>query len=178
MALSNKQIEQASLLIKLGELSNRAIAKEVGCSESAIRVLAKKYGVEKNAINTLAEQEVVNTIIGNEIKTQKTQLNNAERKAYDKAFFTLSESVNLFTDATIDNQLLTNQAQDYIKQKALDNPELILDYLPNLMAIGKMTETNRKSILGLTEPYKPPTVEDETIGNTTVVYQEDVKGLE
>ena len=48
MALSDAQKDEISLLVKLGKLSNRAIGKKVGCSESAVRVYIKKNGIHRH----------------------------------------------------------------------------------------------------------------------------------
>lgn len=155
MALSNKQQEQINVLVKKGNLSNRAIAKDVGCSESAVRTYIKKNDVKKNAITELAEREITNTIIADEINAEKTQLNNAEKKAYNEVLVDMRIARNIFDNSTMDNQALVNKAQTKIKQIVEVNEDAILDNLPNLMAIGKMTETNRKQLLGTTETHKP-----------------------
>lgn len=172
MALSSKQQEQINVLVKKGGLSNRAIAKEVNCSESAVRTYIKKNGIEKNAIKDLAEREITNTIIGEKINAEKNALNNAEKKAYQEVLFTMQEGLNLFNNSTFKHQALVNQAQEAIEVLTKDNDVELIDQLPNLMAIGKMTETNRKQILGVTETYKHKE-ESEDTGSTVIQYIED-----
>jgi len=176
MALSSEQKEQIRALVSVGDLSNVQIGDEVGTSEKTVRNLIAKEGLVKSEIKDLVKREITNTIIGNEIKSEKSELSPKQKEAYDEVLITMSQSMNLFNNATIDNQLLVNQAQDHIKQAVEDNPEMILDHLPNLMAAGKMTETNRKQLLGLTEPYKAPKEDANNDEPTTVVYVEDTKG--
>jgi len=179
MALSKEQKERINVLAKIGGISNREIARQVECSESAVRVYIKNNDVEKNAITDLAKEEISNTIIANEIKTQKNALNNAEKKAYDEVYLTMAQSMNLFNNATIQNQELVNIAQENIAQRIAeceDGTEAI-QQLPNLLGITQATERNRKQILGVTETYKAPVKEsDKSNEPLTVVYVEDTKG--
>ena len=80
--------------------SNRAIAKEAECSESAVRTFIKKLieeGVEKNALNALAEREVHTTIIQDEINEKKSALTNAEKNAYNEVFNTKKKTIDIAT---------------------------------------------------------------------------------
>lgn len=160
MALSKDQREQITALFKKGGLSNVKIAKEVGCSESAVRVLVKKLGAEKNEITNLAKQEITNTIIANEINEKKNEFNDAEKRAYQEVFTSMSEGLNLFNNSAVKNQSLLNHAQDAILESAKEKDgsidgSMLVGQLPNILAISKGTESNRKQILGNTETYKP-----------------------
>ena len=95
MALSNDQIEVITILVQKGDMSNRAIAKEAGCSESAVRTAIKKHDIKRNALKDLAQKEVQNTIIANEIKTQKNALSDAEKNAYTELLLEESQNKNL-----------------------------------------------------------------------------------
>jgi len=65
-------------------LSNRAIAKEANCSESAVRGLIKREDLDnqKNAINALAKAEAHTILMQDDIKTQKNALSDMEKNAY------------------------------------------------------------------------------------------------
>lgn len=174
MALSKHKQELLEVLVAKGELSDRAIAKEVGCDPKTVRNYISNLDLEKSSLSSLAKEDITNTIKGNEIDAKKSSLNPHQRKAYDEVYITMAQSLNLFNNATIDNQLLVNQAQEHIKQIVKDNPDMVLDHLPNLMATGKMTETNRKQLLGITETHKQ---KEEVIDSETIItYVNDVKG--
>lgn len=163
MALSETQKDSIRVHVKVGELSNRAIAKEVGCSESAVRTLIKKEGIIKNAINALAIEDVQNVIKAKEIKTQKSALNNAELNAYNEVYTDLAIAMNVFNNSALQNQSLINTAQNVIERMAKQDEDEALLQLPNLLAISKITESNRKQLLGNTETYKPDTSNDDDI---------------
>ena len=176
MALNKQKQELLEVLVAKGDMSDRAIAREVKCDPKTVRNYIDKLDLEKSSLSSLAKEDIANTIKGNEIDTKKSSLNPHQRKAYDEVYITMSQSLNLFNNATIDNQLLTNQAQEHIKQCVADNPETILDHLPNLMATGKMTETNRKQILGITESHKQK--EEQQDHETIITYINDIKERE
>lgn len=113
MALSKDQITHIIALAKIGDLSNIAIGKEVGCGESAVRTTLKKNNVKKNELKELAQAEVQNIIIENEIKTRKNELNEFEKNEYDKLLLTEAQSSNLVMNAA---QLLVNKMTDSIKK--------------------------------------------------------------
>lgn len=99
MALSKEKISLAIALLKKGGMSNIAISKKVGCSESAIRTIAKKHGVKKNEITSLAKEEVDTIIKQNEIKTRKNELSELEKTIYDEVLITEVQSRNLSLNA-------------------------------------------------------------------------------
>lgn len=109
MALSESQIENIVILIKKGGMSNRAIAKEVGCSESAVRTWIKKTGAEKNALKDLATREIENIINGVEIKNAKNALSDAEKNAYTELLLEEAQNKNLVMNAS---QLLITKVID------------------------------------------------------------------
>lgn len=153
MALQEHQKEKIRSLVKTGELSNVQIAKEVGTHEKTIRNMIKKEGLVKSEFQDLAKREITNTIIGNEIKSEKAELSPTERDAYEEVLITKTQGLNLFNNTAIENQELVFKAQQTIKELIKEDPTgaALLEHLPNLMAIGKMTETNRKQLLGTTE---------------------------
>lgn len=155
MALSIEQREQIIALYKQGNLSNVAIAKKVGCGETAVRRIIKEVKAEKGEIKHLAEREVQNIIIGNEIEKRKGEFTKAEKRAYQEELLTMSEALNLFNNSAVETQLLANDALNEIKQGILDNTTTALDNLPNILGITKITESNRKQMVGITETYKP-----------------------
>ena len=165
MALKPDQIESIVALVKAGKLSNVKIAEEVGCSESAVRTTIKKYGVQKNEINELAKIEVQSIIIQNEIKTRKNELTRKERDQYNDSFleeYDAAKALGMFNNSTVDNQMLIDQAQNevlrYINEDRAEAKEkgrssyAAMEQLPNLLAIGKGTEQNRKQLFGTTQP--------------------------
>lgn len=111
MALKKEQIEHIVALVKKGGLSNVAISKEVGCSESAVRTTIKKNNVIKNEIADLAKDEVQSIIMQDEIKTRKNELTNKERDMYDKVLITEIQSQNLALNA---NHLLLKKIHENI----------------------------------------------------------------
>jgi hypothetical protein len=120
VALSLEQKEQIRILVKSdykteanqAGLSNRAIAKQVGCSESAVRTLIKNESLEKNAINALAKREVQNIINTKEIENEKNALKNAEKNAYDKVLLNEVQSLNLALNT---NHLLLQKIHENIE---------------------------------------------------------------
>jgi len=162
VALSEEQVELIIALVKKGDLSNVAISKQVCCSESAVRTTIKKSGAIKNEIKDLAKEEVQSIIIQNEIKTRKNELTRKERDIYNDVFIDLKTSLGVFNNSTLDNQHLINKAQSQIKNQIEADEEMAIEHLPNLMAISKVTETNRKQILGATETYKQEKKEEST----------------
>ena len=95
MALSTDQTQAIDLLIKKGGMSNRKIAKEVGCSESAVRQYIAKSGVQKNALRDLARDDVDNIIKKQEIGRQKNALSAHEKTHYDMLLLEEAQSRNL-----------------------------------------------------------------------------------
>ena len=174
MALSKEQTELIIALVKKGDLSNVAISKQVGCSESAVRTTIKKNGTVKNEIKDLANEEVQSIIIQNEIKTRKNELTSKERDIYNDVFVDLKTSLGVFNNSTLDNQYLINKAQHQIKNQIESDEDMAIEHLPNLMAISKVTETNRKQILGVTEAYKPEEEEENTKYNNLNDFYGDV----
>lgn len=173
MALTAKQEEQIVALVKVGKLSNRAIAKEVGCSEGKVRTTIREKGVQKGEITQLVEREITNTIMHQEIEEEKNALNTQEKREYDKLHHDMTATLNMFNNATIQNQEAVNKIQKQITKEVDDAPEIGFQHLPNLMAINKITESNRKQLFGNTETYKPKE-ENEGQGNVTVIeYVED-----
>ena len=172
MALSQEQKDEIIALFKKGDLSNVAIAKKVGCGETAVRRITKEHGAKKSEITELADREITNTIIGNEIKAKKSEFTEAEKRAYDEVYLTMAQSLNLFNNSTIENQELINMAQEGIIESATlsdgtVDKSLLVGQLPNLMAISKTTEANRKQMLGVTETYK---AEKESQDRETIVH--------
>lgn len=154
MAMTESTKDKIRTLVKVGKLSNVEIGKEVSVNEKSVRNLINKEGLKKSEITELVKRDIANTIIGNEIKSEKSELNPSESEAYNEVYISLSYHLNLFNSATIENQQIINTAQKAIKDKVQDNDDLAIEQLPNLMAIGKMTETNRKQLYGITETYK------------------------
>lgn len=66
-----------------------------------------------------------------------------------------------FNNSAIKNQSLIDRATDVIIEEVEDNEKNILLHLPNLLAISKATETNRKQVLGITAPYIEEPEEDQ-----------------
>jgi hypothetical protein len=160
MALTAKQKEEIVALLKVGELSNRAIAKEIGCSESIVRTIAKKQEIERGKIAQLVDEEITNTIMQEKIVQEKSALNSTEKRMYDKLYLDKTNTLNMFNDSTITNQELLNMAQEGVLEAVSDSNGNVdkvhlATQLPNLLAIGKGTETNRKQLFGTTEAYKP-----------------------
>lgn len=173
MALTIKQKEQIIALLKVGELSNRAIAKEVGCSESVVRTIVKDRDIARGKITQLVDEEITNTIMHEKIASEKNALNPIEKRMYDKLYHDKTTVLNMFNNATIENQEIANSIQGQIAKKIEDAPEIGFQHLPNLMAINKITESNRKQIFGITEAYKPKEEVAEDSGNTYIEYMED-----
>ena len=160
MATTEKQKEDIRVLVKVGDLSNVQIGKKVGVSEKTVRNLIAKEGLVKSEIKDLARREITNTIIGNEIKSEKSELSTKQMEAYNETYIDLAKNIDMFNNATVKHQRLINKAQDAIGVLVEDDNDELIEHLPNLMAIGKMTETNRKQLYGVTETYKP-VVEDD-----------------
>ena len=181
MALTAKQEEQIVALLKVGELSNRAIAKEVGCAESTVRRVAKDQEVEKGKIAQLVNDEITNTIMHKKIEQEKGALNHTEKRMYDKLYFDMTTALEMFNSSTLKNQELLDMAQEGILESVTNqdgtiDKQFLAGQLPNLLAISKGTETNRKQILGNTEAYKPK--EEKEQGSVTVIeYIEDRGGI-
>jgi len=178
MALTAKQEEQIIALVKVGELSNRAIGKEVGCSESTVRRIAKEQEVEKGKIAQLVNEEITNTIMHEKITLEKNALNPTEKRMYDKLHFDMTTALEMFNNSTLQNQELLDMAQEGILESVTNqdgtvDKQFLAGQLPNLLAIGKGTETNRKQILGATESYKPK--EDDTGAGDNVVVVEMIE---
>ena len=174
MALTIKQKEQIIALLKVGELSNRAIAKEVGCSESVVRTIVKDRDVARGKITQLVDDEISYTIKQEEISAEKNALNPLEKRMYDKLYHDKTAVLNMFNNATIENQEIANNIQGQIAKEIEDAPEIGFQHLPNLMAVNKITESNRKQLFGQTEAYKAK--EDdvkEDGGHTYITYEED-----
>jgi len=129
MALNAIQKETIRTLVKTNYydaktnpngLSNRAIAKEANCSESAVRGLIKREGLDsqKNAINALAKAEAHTILMQDDIKTQKNALSDMEKNAYydllDTEMKTQSISVN-FQDQIIHRQELDKDIIETLK---------------------------------------------------------------
>lgn len=163
MALSDEQVQNIIALVKVGGKSNVQIGKEVGCGESAVRTTVKKYNVIKNEIKDLALLEV-HTIVKedevkktrNEIKTRKNDLSIKEQNVYNDVFIDLKTSLGIFNDATTQNQYLVNQIQASIASKE----ELTTEDIFDVGALSKITEGNRKQILGATTSFTPAPEKD------------------
>jgi len=153
MAHSQESWDNAKALFMKGD-SLSVISKETGISRGQIGKKANKEGWGKETITTLAKAEIENTIIGNEIKRQKETLNDTERDTYNNVFISLSSHLNLFNSSTIENQHIVNKAQQAIRERVDNNIEEAIEHLPNIMAISKVTETNRKQLYGVTETFK------------------------
>jgi len=154
MATSEEQKEQIRALVSVGDLSNVEIGKQIGVSEKTVRNLIKKEGLVKSEIKKLVEREITNTIIGNEIKSEKSELSPKQKEAYNEVYLTMAQGLNLFNNSTLENQELVNMAQDELREQIGDDRALAVAHLPNLMAISKTTEGNRKQLFGATETYK------------------------
>ena len=196
MALSKDQIEQISLLVKVGELSNVKIAKSVGCSESAVRTTIRKYGLKKNEINEVAKAEVTNTIIAKEIEAKKNDFNEVEKRAYNIALIDTKKTIDIATNfQNIIEQRLKMDSETIdalIKMKAHDlkeakTPEDILrvnfkyrEYMSvvaDLKDIKDGIEANDKAMITKGEAPRFAPKADTTVNNLTLVDSDkDFKG--
>ena len=164
MALSPEQIEEIKILYSLDKYSNREIAKKVGVGNKVVGTIVEKYGFKKDTIDTLIKAEVQNIIIQDEIKTQKDTLNPTQKQHYKKKFADATKHLDLFNDSAVQNQMITNQAQEQliefintdIKESNKNGKQsyAAIEHLPNLMAIAKITEANRKQLYGVTQPLE------------------------
>jgi len=142
---------KAKMMFEFGS-SLSEIQKETGISKGSVSKKAKKDGWEKAEKATLVNDEVQNIIKQNEIATQKATLGNPELhfhnmevyKALDKA-----NAINMFDGATLVNQEAVNTIQKEMRERGY-----VEDDLYSLGAISKITETNRKQLFGITEPFK------------------------
>ncbi len=162
MAHSEESWLKAKSMFEAGKsLTN--IESDTGISKGQISKKSKKENWQKETLKNLAKREIDTTIIQNEIEKEKETLNATQRKQYNEVFISLSHHHNLFNSSTIENQLLANQATEEIK-KDIDNKNnkiTAIDHLPNIMAISKVTEANRKQLYGNTETYEPKKKDDD-----------------
>lgn len=162
MAISKELWDKAKLLFEHGKSLNE-IAKETGINKSTISKKAKELEWAKHEKSTLVNDEVNTILMQNEINQQKSTLNQQDLQYHNQQ---VVEKVSLelikrdtFDSSTIQNQELLNLAQEGVLE-AVTNEDGSLDkqylatQLPNLLAIGKGTETNRKQLFGITEAYK------------------------
>lgn len=186
MAISKELWDKARLLFEHGESLNE-IAKQTGINKSTISKKAKEFGWAKNEKSTLVDQEVQTIIMQDEINRQKSTLNSTELQYHNKQVI---EKVNLelektrkFDNSTLMNQELVNLAQEGILESVTNqdgtvDKQYLATQLPNLMAISKVTETNRKQLFGTTEAYKPKEEEaDEGRSITMIQYVEDKRDV-
>jgi len=167
MAIKKEIWDKARLLFEHGKSLNE-ISDTTGINKSSV---SKKSKTEKwvkfNEKSTLVLSEVDTILKQDEINQQKSTLNQQElnfhnsevHKAISKA-----NMLNMFDNETIKNQEITNKAQKAISDKIEANSDEAIEHLPNIMAISKITEVNRKQLYGNTETYAPGKKEDEETG--------------
>jgi len=151
--------EQVRILFEYGKSLNE-ISKETGVNKGSISKKAKKEGWEKSGKATLVKQEVDTILMQKEIATQKATLSNPELQQHNKEVheaINKAEILNMFDNTTVKNQVAINKIQDRIVNKE----ELGEDDIMSLGSLSKITETNRKQILGNTDTYKKDTKEEE-----------------
>ena len=169
MALSKEKIELIIALVKKGGLSNVAISKEVGCSESAVRTTIKNHDVKKNEITDLAKEEVQSIIIQDEIKKRKNELNEVEKTIYDEVLLTEVQSHNLALNTNhlllqkINNNIESGKKQVVMKVKeyskengsseSLDSIDIEHDS-SDFLNLAKAIQTTTDN-LGITQRHAP-----------------------
>jgi len=156
MATSEAQKEEIRALFGVGDLSNVQIAKQVGVNEKTVRNLITKEGLKKSEISELAKREVQNIIMAKEIKSEKSEQSPRISEAYNEVFVDLSSAIGLFQNSTMENQQMVNSIQHQIKARGENEDDLY-----SLGAISKITETNRKQLFGITEPFKGKEEDEE-----------------
>lgn len=174
MAISQALWDKAKLLFEHGKTLSE-IHKETGIDRSTISKKSKAENWVKNdEKSTLVNKEVLTIIMQDEINQQKSTLNQHELNYHNRQVLervNLEREKILFDNDTIDNQSLVRKAQLEISKLVEIDPRAILDNLPNLMAIGKMTETNRKQLFGNTETFKPKEEASEEKQNLRLTFE-------
>jgi len=157
MAIDKLLWDKAKLLFEHGTPLNE-IAKQTGINKGNISKKSKADEWVKNDNKaTLVNSEVFTILMQDEINEQKATLNKPELNLHNNQVLekvNLERERELFNNDTVDNQSIVREAQKQVLQLIQDNPLSLLDNLPNVMALGKMTETNRKQLFGITEPLK------------------------
>lgn len=169
-------------------LSNRAIAKEANCSESAVRTLIRKEGLEKNAINALAKTEAQTIIIQDEIKERKNAFSDAEKNAYQGVLDTAKQTIEIASN--FQKQIGHRQEADTMAIEALislkakelkeaKTPEDILkvnlrfrEYLTVISDYGEIkkgVEANDLAMITKGEAPRHAPKSDTTVSTLTIV---------
>ena len=170
MALTKQQKETLDILCAKGGMSNRAIAREVGCSEKTVRKHIDSMDMEKSALSALADEEIDNIIMRKEIDRKKSALNPHVKSAYDELLLTRMQAENLQTNlnTSIMAKLLAmlEEGTKETKINAGDGVQQIepIKYDPSdVLALAKAAQTASDS-LGITQrgPHSAVQVNNNT----------------
>lgn len=171
MALSETQINLITALVKKGDLSNRQIAKEIGCSESAVRTWIRKNGVEKNALRNLAKEEISNIINAKEIEEKKNALSPIEKTHYTHVLLEEAQANNLYLNV---NQKILSTIMDALengtKDMKINSGDGMQTIQPmrhepsDLVALARAAQTATDS-LGITQRHAPKSENNVAVQN-------------
>lgn len=113
MSLSKQKQKKLEVLVAKGNLSDRAIAKEVQCDPKTVRNYIDKLNLEKSSLSSLANDEIQNIIIGKEIEEKKSSLSPHQKDAYNEVLLTEAQSMNLALNA---NHILLEKIYNNIEK--------------------------------------------------------------
>lgn len=166
MAISEEIWSKAKLLFEHGK-SLTEISNTTAINRSTISKKSKAENWTKfDKKSTLVLREVDTILQQEEINHEKSTLNQQQLNFHNKEVYKAinkANILNMFDNATASNQMLFNQAHKEILEDIQNenNKVTAIDHLPNLLAISKGTESNRKQLYGVTDTYKPDTKQDE-----------------
>lgn len=179
MAIDKKLWDKAKLLFEHGESLNE-ISKQTGIYKGTISKKATKEGWEKSEKSTLVEEEIHTLLMQDEINQKKSTLSNLELQHHNqKVIEGISREIaqKVFDRSTMKNQDLLDMAQEGIIESVTNedgtiDKQFLTTQLPNILAISKGTESNRKQLLGATETYTPkPEGEGKQVKTWQVTYK-------
>jgi len=132
MALSKPKQKKLEILVSKGGMSDRAIAKEIGCDPKTVRNYIEKLSLEKSSLSSLAKAEIENIIIGNEIEEKKSSLSPHQKSAYSEVLITEAQSKNLSMNA---NHLLLEKIYEDIEDGTKDTKVNVGEGVQNIKPI-------------------------------------------